>query len=131
MRARQSLLSKCSAFPLRCLRRSISSNPGRCGGLDMQAEIAQRSYAVTFRSPVTESRLVANLLIGLAILFMGLFLLLPLAMVFAEAFAKGVSAYLASFADPDVLASIRLTLLVAAITVPLNTLFGVCAAWAV
>ncbi len=95
----------------------------------MQVETAPS--AMTFSSPVTERALVRIVLIGLAILFMGLFLLLPLAMVFAEAFAKGVRAYLTSFVDPDVLASIRLTLLVAAITVPLNTLFGICAAWAI
>ena len=62
---------------------------------------------------------------------MGLFFVLPMAVVFVEAFARGVWPYLANFADPDVVASIELTLLVAAITVPLNALFGVSAAWAI
>lgn len=84
-----------------------------------------------FRSPVTETRYVRAVLIGLAMLFMGLFLILPLVMVFAEAFAKGLMPFLANFADPDVLASIRLTLLVAAIAVPLNAIFGIAAAWAI
>ena len=70
-------------------------------------------------------------LIALAIGWLGLGILLPLASVFAEAFRKGVGAYLAAFKDPDALAAIRLTLLVAAIAVPLNAVFGICAAWSV
>jgi sulfate transport system permease protein len=63
--------------------------------------------------------------------FLGLFLVLPLAAVFAEALRKGGAAYLASFQDPDALAAIRLTLTVAAIAVPLNLVFGIAAAWAI
>ena len=70
-------------------------------------------------------------LIGLAILFLTLIVILPLVAVFAEAFRQGIGAYSASFDDPDVLAAIRLTLLVAAIAVPLNTVFGVVASWAI
>lgn len=84
-----------------------------------------------FRSPVTEGRVTRGVLIGLALLVMALFLILPLFVVFAEAFAKGLWPYLATFADPDVLSSIELTLLVAAITVPLNAVFGIAAAWAI
>lgn len=98
----------------------------------MSEQVALRSaHAMAFKSPVTERRGIRAVLIGLSILVMGLFLIIPLIIVFAEAFAKGAIPYLATFADPDVLASIRLTLLVAVIVVPLNAVFGLCAAWAV
>jgi sulfate/thiosulfate transport system permease protein len=70
-------------------------------------------------------------LIVLAVGFIALFLLLPLVTVFAEALSKGVSSALSTFDDPDARSAIRLTLLVAAIAVPLNAVFGVAAAWAV
>jgi sulfate transport system permease protein len=70
-------------------------------------------------------------LIGLALLFLGLFLLLPLAVVFAEAFKKGAEVYLESIREPDAAAAIRLTLTAAGIAVPLNLVFGVAAAWAI
>lgn len=79
----------------------------------------------------TESWAVRGLLIGTAVLFLGIFLFLPLAVVFTAAFAKGVSLYLASLREPDALAAIRLTLLTAAIAVPLNLVFGVAAAWSI
>ena len=71
------------------------------------------------------------LLTGVALLFAGVFLLLPLVNVFAQAFAKGLPHYWASLAHPDSLAAMRLTLLVAAISVPLNVVFGLAAAWAI
>lgn len=70
-------------------------------------------------------------LILLATGFLGLFLLLPLAAVIAEALRGGWQAYLAAIREPDALAAIRLTLTVAAIAVPLNLVFGTCAAWAI
>ena len=70
-------------------------------------------------------------LIGVALAFLGLFLVLPLATVFLEAFAKGWRVYVEAIVDPMALAAIRLTLLVAAISVPLNAAFGVAAAWAI
>jgi sulfate transport system permease protein len=70
-------------------------------------------------------------LIGTALLFLAAFLLLPLAIIFAEAFAKGAKLYLAALGEPDALAAVRLTLLVAAIAVPANTIFGLAAAWAI
>jgi sulfate transport system permease protein len=70
-------------------------------------------------------------LIGLALLFLGGFLLLPLAVVFIQAFSKGLSAYAAALTEYNALAAIRLTLLVAGIAVPLNLVFGVAAAWAI
>ena len=70
-------------------------------------------------------------LIGVALLFAGLFLIVPLAAVFTEGFRNGVGAYFHAFADPDALAAIRLTFLAAGIAVPLNLVFGVAAAWAI
>jgi sulfate transport system permease protein len=91
-----------------------------------------KSKAV-FRAPdaTTESWAVRSLLISTAVLFLGIFLFLPLVVVFSAAFAKGVSLYLASLREPDALAAIRLTLLTAAIAVPLNLVFGVAAAWSI
>jgi sulfate/thiosulfate transport system permease protein len=67
----------------------------------------------------------------LTVVLLAVLLLLPLVVVLVEAFAKGVPAVLATLDEPDALASIRLTLIVAAISVPLNTVFGVCAAWCI
>jgi sulfate transport system permease protein len=81
---------------------------------------------------VTADRpLVRAILIAAALGFLGVFLLLPLIAVFVEALRQGVGAYLAGITEPDALAAIRLTLLVAAIAVPLNLIFGVMAAWAI
>ncbi len=80
---------------------------------------------------LTEPRPVRIALTVLAVAFLGLFLLLPLAVVFVEALSKGLGPYLASFAEPDALAAVRLTLLVAVIAVPLNVVFGLCASWAI
>ena len=80
---------------------------------------------------VTEGALAQGLLIAVAVAFLALFLLLPLAMVFTEALRQGLGAWWRTFEDPDAQASIRLTLLVAAIAVPVNAIFGVAAAWAI
>jgi len=66
-----------------------------------------------------------------SLVFLGLFLVLPLVVVFAEALSNGIGAYLASFQDPDAVAAIKLTLTVAAIAVPLNLVFGIAASWAI
>ncbi len=79
----------------------------------------------------TESAWVRRTLIGAALLFMLLFLVLPLAAVFAEAFRKGGAAYWQALQEPDAWAAIRLTLITAAIAVPLNLVFGIAAAWAI
>jgi sulfate transport system permease protein len=79
----------------------------------------------------TEPRWVQWALIGLTLAFMTLFLFIPLATVFVEALKKGWGVYLAAITEPDALSAIRLTLLAAAISVPLNLVFGVAAAWAV
>lgn len=72
-----------------------------------------------------------RVLIGVALAFVTLFLILPLIVVFAEAFEKGLGLYVAAITEQDALSAIRLTLLTAAITVPLNLVFGIMAAWAV
>ncbi len=79
----------------------------------------------------TENRGIRLLMIGLALTFLALFLALPLAIIFMEALARGWNAYLAGIDDPDALSAITLTLLVAAIALPLNIVIGVAGAWAV
>lgn len=76
-----------------------------------------------------EPRWLKPLLLGVTLLFLAVFLALPLAVVFSEALAKGWKVYLESIREPDALAAIQLTLLVVVITVPLNTIFGVATAW--
>jgi sulfate transport system permease protein len=83
------------------------------------------------RVTTTEAPWVRWTLTGIALVFLLLFLLLPLAAVFTEAFRKGVGAYLEALKEPDAWSAIRLTLITAAIAVPLNLVFGVCAAWAI
>jgi sulfate transport system permease protein len=82
-------------------------------------------------SPVEESVVVRRLLILAAVGLLALFLLLPLVAVFTEALRRGAGPVIEALTDPDGLAAIRLTLLVAAIAVPANLVFGVAAAWAV
>jgi sulfate transport system permease protein len=79
----------------------------------------------------SEAAWIRWLLIGLALLYLGLFLFLPLAAVFTEALRKGADVYFAALSEPDALSSIKLTLLAAAISVPLNLVFGIAAAWAI
>ena len=83
------------------------------------------------RRSTEESPVVKWLLISIALAFCLVFLLLPLLNVFAQAFAKGWRYYLESLYTPDAWAAIRLTLLVAAISVPVNVVFGVAASWAI
>ena len=83
------------------------------------------------RRVTAEPPFVRWLLIGTALLFLGLFLVVPLAAVFAEAFAKGIGFYLHTFNNADAMSAIKLTLIVAGIAVPLNCVFGVAAAWAI
>jgi sulfate transport system permease protein len=83
------------------------------------------------RPVTTESPVVRVLLITSAVIFLTMFLLMPLFAVFAEAFRRGWEVFLASLHDDAALSAIKLTLIAAAVSVPLNTLFGVCAAWLV
>jgi sulfate transport system permease protein len=87
--------------------------------------------SVRGQSPRRRLRWGRFLLIGVALVFLTAFLLLPLLVVFAQALAKGLGTYLAAVSDPMALAAIKLTLLVAAIAVPMNLVFGVAAAWAI
>jgi sulfate/thiosulfate transport system permease protein len=79
----------------------------------------------------TEPRAVRIVIITVAVTFLSVFVVLPLIVVFAQAFSKGMSAYLAALSDPEALSAIRLTLLIAAISVGLNLVFGLIAAWAI
>ncbi|NDF63895.1 MAG: sulfate ABC transporter permease subunit CysW, partial [Betaproteobacteria bacterium] len=92
---------------------------------------AQRSAPRQVHACTTEPAWVRWVLLSLALGFLFLFLVLPLATVFAEGLRKGVEAYLDAFHEPDAWAAIRLTLITAAIAVPLNLVFGVAAAWAI
>ena len=83
------------------------------------------------RATATEPALLRRALIGGALLFLTLFLFVPLAFVFHSALKKGLGVYVAAVFDPDALAAIRLTLLTAAIAVPANLVFGIAAAWAI
>jgi sulfate transport system permease protein len=80
---------------------------------------------------LTEPPLVRWTLTIVALLFLFLFLVLPLFTVFTQAFSRGVGPYLTSIQEPDAMAALRLTLLAAAIAVPANLVFGLCAGWAI
>ena len=90
------------------------------------SKVVRRAQAGT-----TEAAWVRWLLIGLALGFMFLFLVLPLAAVATEALRKGVTAYVDALKEPDAWSAIRLTLITAAIAVPMNLVFGVAGAWAI
>ena len=83
-------------------------------------------WSVTDGSPVAK-----GVILTMALAFLGLFLFLPLVLVFVEAFRKGFQVYFESFRNPDALAAIRLTLLAAGLAVPCNLVFGIAAAWAI
>ena len=83
------------------------------------------------RNVTLGARIARVVLILIAVGFLALLLIAPLGAVLAQAFDKGYAEYLASFADPDTMSAIKLTLLTAAIVVPANTIFGICAAWAI
>ncbi|GGE78882.1 sulfate ABC transporter permease subunit CysW [Massilia psychrophila] len=113
------------------------------GGEEMSAVVATPVAAVTAvaaktrrgelpsTSNVFEPSWVRVLLITVALAFLTLFLFVPLVAVFAEAFKKGGQAYLAAITDPDAVSAIKLTLIAAFISVPLNLVFGVAAAWSI
>jgi sulfate/thiosulfate transport system permease protein len=91
-----------------------------------------RAYAAAARNNLrTEPRAVRIVIIALAMTFLSVFVVLPLVVVFAQAFSKGIGAYFAALTDPEALSAIKLTLLVAAISVGLNLVFGLVAAWAI
>lgn len=95
--------------------------------------LSKRTAAALARSRPsrTEPWLIRWVVIGLSLAFLGVFLVLPLATVFVQAFARGIVPYFNALTDPDAVSAIKLTLLVAAIAVSLNLIFGVVAAWAI
>ncbi|CAG9180760.1 sulfate ABC transporter permease subunit CysW [Cupriavidus respiraculi] len=95
------------------------------------SRLGTAAHAPAFRHGIDEAPWVRHALIAVAVLFLSLFLFLPLAAVFYEALRKGLDTYWAALSEPDALAAIRLTLTVAAIAVPLNLVFGVVAAWCI
>src|SRR6202051_1093 len=91
-----------------------------------------QSYLSSARDELrTEPRLIRVVIIAIAVIFLTVFVVLPLVVVFAQAFSKGVGAYFAALSDPEALSAIRLTLCVEAISVSLNLVFGLVAAWAI
>lgn len=101
---------------------------GIAGTFDVRLDGALKFEA----NPATrDSTWVKFVVLGLGLTFFAVFLLLPLIAVFAEAFRKGADTYFAALVEPDALSAIELTLIAAAISVPLNLVFGVSAAWAV
>ncbi len=90
-----------------------------------------RSEVRLISSPTAEPLWVRVLLMGITFSFLALFLVLPLVVIFAEALSEGLQVYFHSMEDPDTLSAIGLTLLTAAVSLPLSTLFGVAAAWAI
>ena len=93
--------------------------------------IAAKSHARRQTSPTNEPLYVRWLLVIVGLLFMALFIVLPVVAVFSEALRQGIGVYFQSLMQPDALSAIRLTLLVAVIAVPLNVVFGVAASWAI
>ncbi|HCT99084.1 MAG TPA: sulfate/thiosulfate ABC transporter permease CysW, partial [Methylococcaceae bacterium] len=93
----------------------------------MNATISKNVHSST----LDDANWLRLMLIIIALVFIVLFLCLPLVLVIIQAFQKGFSAYLSALTQPDMQAAMRLTLVTALITVPLNTVFGVAAAWAI
>src|SRR6202051_4073022 len=79
----------------------------------------------------TEPRPIRVVIIAIAVIFLTVFVVLPLVVVFAQAFSRGIGAYFSALADPEARSAIKLTLGVAAISVGLNLAFGLVAAWAI
>ncbi len=101
------------------------------GGPVPKRSMIETDLVGRLRMATEEANWVRYGLVGISLTFLTLVLFVPLAAIFAEAFRKGVGVYFASFADANALAAIRLTLVVAAICVPLTLVFGLAAAWAI
>ena len=97
----------------------------------MSQTIPMQEFASARKSARTEPAPVRFIIIALAVTFLTVFVVLPLVIVFTSAFSRGVGAFLNALADPEAFAAIKLTLIVAAISVLLNLIFGVAAAWAI
>ena len=118
-------------------RASLVSTPWeRVGTADVATSTDPINAAQSFRSSArsdtrTEPRAVRFAIIAIAVTFLTVFVVLPLVLVFAQAFSRGVGVYFSALSDPEALSAIRLTLCVAAISVGLNLVFGLLAAWAI
>ena len=97
--------------------------------MELAASKTTRQTPSVPRQTTSESRIVKIILISIAILYLFLFLFIPLITIFAKAFEQGVAVYTAAVTDSDAFAAIRLTFIVTLLVVPLNTIFGVAAAW--
>jgi sulfate transport system permease protein len=89
------------------------------------------SHAISARPVTTADRAIRWMLIGVSIAFLTVILIVPVVSVLGYAFSRGFGVYLEKLTEPDTIAAIKLTLLTAAIVVPLNTIFGIAAAWAI
>ncbi len=89
------------------------------------------SSAARVQGATTEARWIRYSLISIALIFLALFLILPLVVVFVEAFSKGADVYFAAITEPAAAHAIKLTLIAAGIAVPFNVVFGLAAAWAI
>jgi len=105
-------------------------NTSVSGGAKPRATLHDDARA-RMRRATTEPAWARRLIIGVAMVFVAVFLIIPLIAVFTEALRQGIGVYLAAVTSPEARSAIRLTLLVAAIAVPLNTIFGIAAAWAI
>jgi sulfate/thiosulfate transport system permease protein len=101
------------------------------GGRTPKTSLVESDLAGRLRLATDEPWLVKTLLIGASCGFLTLVLFVPLVAIFAEALRKGVGVYIASFTDPHAVSAIKMTLLVSAICVPMNLVFGLSAAWAI
>lgn len=97
------------------------------GNISLQRKVTSTVYS----RATEESRIVRFLLTVVALIYVGIVIIIPLVAVFAKAFEKGITVYIASISDPMALAALRLTLITVAVAVPLNTIFGVAASWAI
>ena len=97
----------------------------------MEPSFAKSIKQKTVQTPVvtTESKVVRIIFIAVTVIYLSLSLLLPLVTIFMKAFDRGIDVYIAAITDSEALSAIRLTITVALIVVPLNTIFGVAAAW--
>src|SRR6185503_1781761 len=116
--------------PARLVRRAAAGQCARALEPPAPRSLAVSALPTPLARPgLSDPPLVRFGLIALAMLFLGLFVVTPLVLVFAQALSSGIGAYLAAITEPVALSAIRLTLLVAAIAVPLNLVFGIAAAW--
>jgi sulfate transport system permease protein len=99
--------------------------------MTMSETLPLREFAKARERSRSEPAIVRYIIIALAVTFLTVFVVLPLVVVFTSAFSRGISAYLAALADEEAISAIKLTLIVAAISVTLNLVFGVSAAWAI